>query len=121
MTRDPRIDAYLAALPADQQEALQRLRAQIRGLLPDADETISYGLPAFTLNGRAAVWFAGWKNHCTIYPLPATFLAAHAEELKGYRRTTKGSLHFTTDAPLAEALVEEFVRARVADLGSPAH
>jgi uncharacterized protein YdhG (YjbR/CyaY superfamily) len=121
MTPDPRIDTYLATLPADQQEVLGRLRTQIGRLLPSADETISYGMPAFKHNGHAVVWFAGWKNHCTIYPLPAAFLEAHAEELKGYRRTTKGSLHFTTDAPLPEALVEEFVRARVADLGSPAH
>jgi uncharacterized protein YdhG (YjbR/CyaY superfamily) len=115
MTPDPRIDAYLATLPADHHAALGRLRAQIGRLLPNADETISYGMPAFRLDGRAVVWFAGWKNHCTIYPLTATFLEAHREELEGYRRT-KGSLHFKTDAPLPEALVEEFVRARVADL-----
>ncbi|HEY8869195.1 MAG TPA: hypothetical protein VIM30_07365 [Candidatus Limnocylindrales bacterium] len=55
MTPDPRIDAYLTTLPADQQQALGRLRAQLRRLLPNADETISYGLPAFKLNGRAIV------------------------------------------------------------------
>jgi uncharacterized protein YdhG (YjbR/CyaY superfamily) len=109
------IDAYLATLPADQREALQRLRAQIARLVPDAEETIGYGMPAFKLRGRAVVWFAAWKAHCSLYPLTGTFLEAHADALKGYRRT-KGSLHFTPDHPLPQALVERLVRARLADL-----
>jgi len=115
MDHDPRIDAYLAGLPVDQREALQRLRAQIARLVPDAEETISYGMPAFKHHGRAVLWFAGWKSHCTIYPLTDSFLEAHAVELKGYGRT-KGSLHFTPEASLPEALVEELVRARLADV-----
>jgi uncharacterized protein YdhG (YjbR/CyaY superfamily) len=114
---DSPIDDYLAALPPDQHEALQRLRAQIAGLVPDAVETISYGMPAFKLNGRFLVSYAGWKAHCSIYPLTDTFLAAHPDALKGYRRT-KGSLHFTTEAPLPDAIVAGLVRARLADLAS---
>ena len=116
MAHDPRIDAYLATLPADQREALQRLRFQIARVVPDAEETISYGMPTFKLDGRFLVSFAGWKAHCSIYPLTDAFLKAHADELKGYGRT-KGSLHFTSDAPLPEALLESLVRGRVADLG----
>jgi uncharacterized protein YdhG (YjbR/CyaY superfamily) len=115
MAQDPRIDAYLAALPADQRETLQRLRSQIARLLPTASETISYGMPAFALDGRAIVWYAGWKKHCTIYPLTDSFLKAHAQELEGYGRT-KGSLHFTPQQPLSEALVEQLVRERLADV-----
>lgn len=115
MAPDSRIDAYLATLPADQHEALQRLRAQIARLVPDAVETISYGMPTFKLNGRFLVSFAGWKAHCSIYPLTDTFLEAHADALKAYRRT-KGSLHFTPEAPLPEALADSLVRARLADL-----
>jgi uncharacterized protein YdhG (YjbR/CyaY superfamily) len=115
MPRSASINAYLATLPQDQRRALHRLRAQIGRLVPDAEETISYGLPAFTLRGRAVVWFAGWKAHCSIYPLTDSFLQAHEAELGGYRRT-KGSLHFTPDAPLPEKLVESLVRARLADL-----
>jgi uncharacterized protein YdhG (YjbR/CyaY superfamily) len=112
---DSPIDAYLATLPADQHEALQRLRAQIARLVPDAEETISYGMPAFKLRGRAVVWFAAWKAHCSIYPVTGTFLVAHADALKGYRRT-RGSLHFTPDHPVPQALVGRLVRARLADL-----
>jgi uncharacterized protein YdhG (YjbR/CyaY superfamily) len=109
------VDDYLAERPADQREALQRLRLQLRRLLPGAVETISYGMPAFKIGGRAVVWFAGWKAHCSIYPLTDTFLATHAEALQGYRRT-RGSLHFAPDAPLPQALVEQLVQARLADL-----
>lgn len=115
MTHDSPIDAYLANVSEDQREALQRLRAQIVSLVPDAVETISYGMPAFKLHGRAVVWFAAWKAHCSIYPLTDTFRAAHADALKAYRRT-KGSLHFTPAAPPPESLVEELVRARLTDL-----
>lgn len=115
MTEDSPIDAYLAQRPADQREALQQLRAQISRLLPDAEESISYGIPTFKLGGRAVVWYAGWKSHCTIYPLTDSFFAAHEGELEGFRRT-KGSVHFTPDAPLPERIVEGLVRARLADL-----
>ena len=115
MTEDSPIDAYLAKRPAEQREALQRLRAQVSRLLPDAEESISYGIPTFKLGGRAVVWYAGWKSHCTIYPLTDSFLAAHHDELEGYVRT-KGSLHFTPEAPLPEPIVEGLVRARLADL-----
>lgn len=110
------VDAYLAKLPEDQRTALEAFRNQVVRLVPDAVETISYGMPAFKLHGTALLWFAGWKAHCSIYPLTDTFLDAHADELKGYRRT-KGSVHFTPDAPLPDALVEELVLARVADVG----
>jgi uncharacterized protein YdhG (YjbR/CyaY superfamily) len=113
------IDAYLAKRPAVQREALQQLRAQISRLLPDAEESISYGIPTFKLGGRAVLWYAGWKSHCTIYPLTDSFLAAHEDELTGFGRT-KGSLHFTPDAPLPERIVEGLVRARLADLEAEA-
>lgn len=115
--QDAPVDGYLANLPVDQREALQRVRAEVARLVPDAAETISYGMPAFKLNGHFLVSFAGWKAHCSIYPLTDTFLKAHADELRGYGRT-KGSLHFTPDAPLPDALLESLIRARVADLGS---
>ena len=115
MAHDSQIDAYLAALPPDQRQALHRLRAQIARLVPDAVEAISYGMPAFKVNGSGLIWFAGWKAHCSIYPLTGEFLEANADALKGYGRT-KGSLHFTTTTPLPEALVERMVRARLADL-----
>jgi uncharacterized protein YdhG (YjbR/CyaY superfamily) len=109
------VDAYLATLPPAQRDALQRVREAIARVVPDAVETISYGMPAFKLDGRFLVSFAGWKAHCSIYPLTDTFAEAHAAELKGYQRT-KGSLHFTPEAPLPESLVKGLLLARRADL-----
>jgi uncharacterized protein YdhG (YjbR/CyaY superfamily) len=115
VSKDARIDAYLAALPPSRRDALQRLRGQILQLIPDAEETISYGMPAFKLHGTTVVWFAAWKAHLSLYPLTDTFLASHAEALSGFGRT-KGSIHFTPEAPLPEPVVEALVRARLADL-----
>lgn len=115
MPSDPAVDAYLATLPADQRTALQRLRRQVARIVPDAVETISYGMPAFKLHGRFLLSYAGWKAHCSLYPLTDSFLEAHAHELRGFERT-KGSLHFTPDAPLPEPLVEQLIRARRDDL-----
>jgi uncharacterized protein YdhG (YjbR/CyaY superfamily) len=115
MAQDSRVDAYLATLPADQRLLLEDLRARIAQLVPDAVELISYGMPAFKLNGRFLVSYAGWKAHCSIYPLTDSFLKAHADELERFGRT-KGSLHFTPERPVPEALVEDLIRGRVADL-----
>jgi uncharacterized protein YdhG (YjbR/CyaY superfamily) len=114
----PSVDAYLSRLPSDQQEALGRLRAHLASLLPDAEEAISYGIPAFRLRGRPVVWFAGWKAHCSIYPLTDTFIATHRDELAGFRRT-KGSLHFTPTSPLPEGIVTALVRARLEEMAGP--
>ncbi|HLE58121.1 MAG TPA: DUF1801 domain-containing protein [Candidatus Limnocylindria bacterium] len=115
MAHDARIDAYLAGLPAAHREILQRLRVQVGRLVPEAVETISYGMPAFKLRGRFLVSFAGWKRHCSIYPLSQAFTEAHADELRGYART-KASLHFTTAAPLSERMIDDLVSARLVDL-----
>ena len=113
--RDPRVDAYLATLPADQQGLLEGVRATIRRVVPDAEETIAYDMPAFRLAGRFLVSYAGWKRHCSLYPLTDSFLAAHAAEIEGFGRT-KGSIHFTAAKPLPPALLDELIRTRVADL-----
>jgi uncharacterized protein YdhG (YjbR/CyaY superfamily) len=109
------VDTYLAALPADQRETLQHLREHVARLVPSAVEQISYGMPAFKLNGRFLVSYAGWKAHCSIYPLTDAFLAENADALAPYGRT-KGSLHFTPQTPLSDALVEGLIRQRVAEL-----
>jgi uncharacterized protein YdhG (YjbR/CyaY superfamily) len=108
---DPRVDAYLAKLPGDQQDVLGKLRGRIRAAVPEAAETISYGMPAFTLDGHFLVSYAGWKHHCSIYPIDDAILARYAAEVGSHKRT-RGSLHFSATEPLPDALVEELVRAR---------
>jgi uncharacterized protein YdhG (YjbR/CyaY superfamily) len=118
MVTDPRVDAYLARLPADQRELLDHVRALIARVVPDAEETISYGMPAFRRGGRFFLSYAGWKRHCSIYPLTEEFLAKHRAELEGFGRT-KGSIHFTPERPLPDHVVEELVRSEVARAERP--
>src|SRR4029078_9634613 len=114
--RDPRGDAYLSALSADQQRLLEGVRATIRRVVPDAEETIAYDMPAFRLAGRFLVSYAGRERHCSVYPLTDSFLAAHAVEIEGFGRT-KGSIHFTAAKPLPPAFVNKLIPTRVA--GAP--
>jgi uncharacterized protein YdhG (YjbR/CyaY superfamily) len=113
---DPRVDAYLAPLPADQQQVLSKLRADIARLAPDAVETISYGMPAFKLDGKFLVSFAAWKRHCSIYAIDDPLLERHAASIEGYGRT-KGALHFTKDQPLPGALLEDLIELRTGQIG----
>jgi uncharacterized protein YdhG (YjbR/CyaY superfamily) len=112
---DPRVDAYLAKLPDDQRHLLAKLRARVRRVAPEAQETMSYGMPAFSLDGHFLLSYAGWKRHCSIYPIDDQLLDRYAAEIRGHTRT-KGSLHFSTTEPLPDALVDDLVRARIADV-----
>ncbi len=117
MTHAAAVGAYLAQLPAEQRDALERLRAQIRALVPDSDESITYGMPTVKVNGKALLLYAAWKRHLSVYGLSDEFVAAHADQLAAFGGT-KGSIHFTPENPFPEPLVEEMVRSRLADLGA---
>lgn len=110
------VDSYLAALDDAQREALQDLRLAIRRLVPHAQECISYGMPAFRLNGKVVAGFAAFKHHLSYLPHSGSVLPALASELDGYDRTT-GALHFTAEAPLPARLVEKLIMTRLAQLG----
>jgi uncharacterized protein YdhG (YjbR/CyaY superfamily) len=114
-TMDPRVDAYLTALPAEQRDLLQALRERIAALAPEATDTISYGMPAFKLRDRFLLSYAGWKDHCSIYAIHDELLSKYEDALRENKRT-KGGLHFSTEHPLPDQLVDEFVRARVATI-----
>lgn len=111
-----RIDAFLAALPDDQREALTDLRGLIRSHAPTATEAISYGVPAFKLNGRPLVSYGAGKGHCALYVMSTGVIDAHRADLEGYE-LGKGSIRFQPEAPLPEALVRTLVDARIAELG----
>jgi uncharacterized protein YdhG (YjbR/CyaY superfamily) len=106
------IDEYLSVLSAEKRDALQALRRIIRSVAPAAEECISYGIPAFRLNGML-VGFAAHANHCAVYAWNATTIADFSDELKGFD-TSKGTIRFTPDKPLPEALVRHLVEAKVA-------
>ncbi len=108
------IDEYLDALDDDQRLALERLRKTIKTVAPKAEECISYGLPAFRLDGKALVAFGAAAKHCAFYPMSAATVADHADELAGFD-TSKGTIRFQPGKPLPLALIRRLVRARIAE------
>ena len=104
-------DTYLSLQPENVQIKLEKLRQIIKAAAPEAEEVISYGMPAFRLNGML-VYFAGFKNHYSFFPGNSSLIAAMAEELKGYK-TSKGTIQFELDKPVPVALIKKIVKARV--------
>lgn len=109
------IDAYLRTLGAGQRAALERLRRSIQKAAPEAEESISYGLPAFRLHGRPLVAFGAATKHCSFYPMSPAVIEAHKSQLEAYE-TSKGTIRFPWDSPLPDSLVRKLVRARSAEI-----
>jgi uncharacterized protein YdhG (YjbR/CyaY superfamily) len=113
MAKPTTIDAYIANFSEPIQSFLAEMRATIKIAAPDAEETISYGMPAFKLNG-VSVWFAAYKKHIGLYPVYG--METLQEDMAIYRgKGTKDSLHFGYDAPLPVALIEKVVRYKLVE------
>jgi uncharacterized protein YdhG (YjbR/CyaY superfamily) len=108
------MDEYLARVSPDQRALLQKLRKTIHAVAPKAEECISYGIPAFRLNGRSLVLFGAWASHCSFYPGSSTTLKKFRSDLKSFQ-ITKGTIRFSPDNPLPLALVKKLVKARIAE------
>jgi len=106
------IDEFLTLLSDDKRSALEKLRKNIRAVAPKAEECISYGVPTFKLGGKMLVSFGAAKKHCSFYP-GALPIETHKEALKGYS-LSKGTVRFSTVAPLPSALVRKLVKTRMA-------
>jgi uncharacterized protein YdhG (YjbR/CyaY superfamily) len=109
------IDEYLAGLPQEQRAALERVRAILKAAVPEAEEGITYGVPAFRLRGTAIAGFSASKNHLTYFPMSGATTATLAEDLQGYK-TSKGAVQFTLDHPLSDYLIRKLLQTRIAEL-----
>jgi uncharacterized protein YdhG (YjbR/CyaY superfamily) len=101
------IDEYISTFPEETQAALEKVRQAIHKAVPEAVETISYGMPTFNLNGKHLVFFAGWKHHISLHPVPAGD-EAFQQELSHYKRA-KGTIQFPLDKPIPYDFVEKIV------------
>lgn len=106
------VETYLAKVPEPARTTLEKTRAAIRAAAPkEAEECLSYGMPAFRYKG-ALVGYAAFKQHCSFFPMSASLLDDFSAELEGLR-TSKGTLQFPMDKPLPAALIKRMVKARV--------
>jgi uncharacterized protein YdhG (YjbR/CyaY superfamily) len=110
------IDRYLAALNEPKRSTLKAVRRSILEVVPEAEECISYGMPAFKLKGKTVAGFAAFKNHLSYLPHSGSVLPALGDEVERYEKT-KGSLHFAIDKPLPKRLVKRLVTTRMRQLG----
>lgn len=105
------VDQYLKTLPLNVREILEKIRKMVKHLATEAEEGISYGMPGYKLGGRALIYFAGWKNHIAIYPVPSG-IEAFKDELKPYI-AGKGTLKFPLDKEIPYDLIEKVIKFRV--------
>jgi uncharacterized protein YdhG (YjbR/CyaY superfamily) len=110
------VDDYLARVPEPGRSALEALRRSILAAAPDAEQVISYGMPAFKVDGSVVAGFAAFKKHLSYLPHSGQVLADVADQVGGYAQTP-GSLHFSADEPLPDALVRALVDAKLRRLG----
>jgi len=110
------IDDYLAGLDEPPCSTLEALRRSILAVVPDAEQCISYGMPAFRVDGRVVAGFAAFKNHLSYLPHSGEVLTDLGDAVAGYD-ATPGSLHFPLDRPLPDDLVRALVEAKMRRVG----
>ena len=106
------IDHYLASLEEPKRSTLTTLRLSILGIIPEAEQCISYGLPAFRVQGKVIAGFGAFKNHLSYLPHSGSVFPELGDELANYK-TSSGALQFPVDAPLPERLVKKLVTTRL--------
>jgi uncharacterized protein YdhG (YjbR/CyaY superfamily) len=111
MKKAETIDEYIADFPVEVQKIMEEIRTAIKKVAPTAEESISYAIPAFKLNGVYLVYFAGFKNHIGFYPAPVG-MEAFKEEFSTYK-TGKGSVQFPLNKPMPFDLITRIVEFRL--------
>jgi uncharacterized protein YdhG (YjbR/CyaY superfamily) len=110
------VDRYLRGLEEPKRSTLQALRQTILEIIPDAEEVISYRVPAFRVGGATVAGFAAFKNHLSYLPFSGSVLPQLADALERYTMT-KSALHFPVDRPLPKGLVKTLIDVRLAEAG----
>lgn len=109
------VDDYLDGAPEPHQSTLRAMRRSLQALLPDAEEGLAYGVPAFKVRGTTVAGYAYFRDHCSYFPHSGTVLSHMADELDGYS-WSKGTLKFPIDDPPPEPLLARLVEVRLGEL-----
>ncbi len=109
------VDEYIASQPESIRGTLERVRGIIRKSAPKAEEVISYQIPAYKLDGERLIYFAGWKEHFSLYPAGARLVAAFKAELAPYK-ISKGTIRFPLSQPIPAKLIERIVKFRAKEV-----
>jgi uncharacterized protein YdhG (YjbR/CyaY superfamily) len=118
MTKPESVTDYIESQPPGARRALRRVRSSIRKALPDAEEVISYQIPAYKLQGRIVVYFAGWREHYSIYPATRELVAALGNALDGYEMSNKGTIRFPLSEPVPVALIARIAKFRAKEVAA---
>jgi uncharacterized protein YdhG (YjbR/CyaY superfamily) len=110
------VDEYIATHPKSVQLILQRVRSTIRKALPDAEEVISYQIPAYKLRASPVLYFAGWKQHYSLYPLTKQIVEAFKDDLASYQ-VSKGTIRFPLSRPVPVRLIARIAKLRAKEAG----
>ena len=113
------VDEYIAAQPDPVQRVLKRVRTAIRKAVPHAEEVISYKIPLYKLHGARLLFFAGWKQHYSLYPAGDRLVAVFREQLARYK-ISKGTIRFPLSEPVPTDLIERIAKFRAKELSQPA-
>ena len=115
MTGFKSVDDYIASQPEAVQSVLERVRSTIRKALPEAEEVISYKIPAYTLHGGPVLYFAGWKQHYSLYPATRDVVAAFKDDL-AMCEISKGTIRFPLSQPVPVKLIGRIAKFRAKEV-----
>ncbi len=118
-SRAKSVEAYISAQPETSRAVLEKVRAAIRRALPEAEETISYAIPAYRVDGRVVIYFAGWKEHFALYPAREALVTLFAKELAG-RVVSKGTIRFSLAEPVPVRLIQRIAKFNAKTLAARA-
>jgi len=110
------VDEYIASQPEAIQRVLTRVRRAIRQAVPASEESISYNIPTYKVNGSAMLYFAGWKRHYSLYPVTKALASAFEDELEPYE-VEKGTIRFPLTGPVPAELIGRIAKFRATESG----
>jgi uncharacterized protein YdhG (YjbR/CyaY superfamily) len=114
------VNEYIATQPKDVRGVLKLVRSAIRTAIPQAEEVISYQIPAYKLQGRTVIYFAGWKEHYSLYPATAPLVSAFKERLAPYEVNSKGTIRFPLTEPVPVRLIAAVAKFRAKEVADRA-